>query len=111
MRQDLRELRHIFPEALARYCDDVDRKARKAGLVKLPSKRELAHFTWLARFQLGEDFECIAKAAGVTEGAVERAVRRTAKLIGLTLRSLPRHGRPRGRVELHGRAPRTVRRK
>jgi hypothetical protein len=112
MRRAFRKLRRpAFDQLLAEYCDDVERRATKAGLVKLPTKREPIHYRWLARFQVGEDFEAIAQDSGDSvarsEAAIERAVRRTAKFIGLTLRKLPRRGRPRGVREVHYRAPRT----
>lgn len=97
------------------HCDRVEALMRQKGLRRAPSKRDFRHFWWLARFQVkGESFENIAgdsrsaDRADVTEkvtaDAVEVAVRRTARLIGLTLRQSPRTGRPRGRVEVCDRA-------
>jgi hypothetical protein len=99
------------------HCDRVDALMRQKGLRRAPSKRDFRHFWWLARFQVkGESFESIAgdsrsadkadATEALTADAVEVAVRRTARFIGLTLRRLPKAGRPAGRVELHDRVPR-----
>ena len=102
-----------FQKTLDRYLESIRGRmdaAVKTGRYKpTPSKRELEqHCEWLARFQVkGESFKEIAETCGmVTADAVEVAVRRAARFIGLTLRPLPRTGRPPGRGDVTDRAPR-----
>jgi hypothetical protein len=85
---------------LGQYLEEVAALASERGLVLAPVKRELEHFEWLARFQVGGESFLQIGASGVSISAVEQAVRRTAKTIGLALRPLPRSGRPRARVEI-----------
>jgi hypothetical protein len=103
-----RRISGAFSQALKAYIDKLDRAARERGNQRTPTKRERAHFEWLVRFQVkGESFADIAAGLPhITSKAVERAVRRTAKLVGIPLRPLKRTGRPAGRVESHPRASR-----
>jgi hypothetical protein len=68
-----------------------------AGWKPVPEKRNLDHFVWLARYQVGKRTEAqIAEEAQDEHGfpdipAVSKALTSTAQLIGLQLR--PAQGR------------------
>ena len=56
-------LQHVR-RALDDYCDRIEVAALRAGLKRAPRKREVAHFDWLARYQVkGESFASIAQTA------------------------------------------------
>lgn len=74
------------------YFERVEAKGRALGFVQTPDKRNRDHFVWLARFHVkGERTVDIWRSVpcGDTRGrrAFEMAIRRTAKEIGLTLRT------------------------
>ena len=105
--------RRQFPlyDPFAESCKDWRKRARayagrvEAAARQLPhgltaiEKRNLHHFRWLARFQVGgEDYPDLAdnlgtKAGDDPEGTLRKAVYRTAKLVGIKLRRSRR--RPR----------------
>ena len=83
----LEQVRH----ALDDYCDQIEAAALAAGLKRAPRKREVAHFDWLARYQIkGESFASIAHTASNRfEGGrqtVRKAIVELAKYLELALR-------------------------
>ena len=89
-------IRADFEAALSGYLDKVEEQARAAGWEstsrKLDTKRREAgsatHFGWLARYQCGREKQTdIAARANVSASSVSDAVRSTAALVGLRLRS------------------------
>lgn len=73
------------------YADEIEGRLATEGFQKAPEKRNMDHYTWLARFQLGESRRAIA--ASLPDGAskssdrtVAMAINNAAKGIGLTLR-------------------------
>jgi hypothetical protein len=100
----------INAEDRKRYCDWIEKQAKDGGLVKTREKRNEDHFNWLAQLQIGgrscaaiwrgltdyrvESRKGRAKRAGekgmedkISRDAVEMAIHRLAKQIGLTLRT------------------------
>jgi len=77
-----------FVAALKAYGDENEQRAEREGMLRTPELRTEHHFNWLARYQVkGERFADIAaNTAALTPKAVEVAVKRLAKFIGLTLR-------------------------
>jgi hypothetical protein len=74
----------------------IHRAYRAAGFEPTVDRRELTHFTWLARHQiLGESFEQIAQTPGkhVDPGTVKTTVIDLRKSLGLPSRRRP--GRPK----------------
>lgn len=89
--------------AIGSYHDAVEEQLRRAGWQTTSTKRR-SHFALLAAYQcLGLDYRQLADryaaaedGEALTTQAIERAVKETAALIGLTLRP-GRRGRPLGR--------------
>lgn len=64
--------------------------------VKGTRKRELEHFEWLARYQVGgESYTKISHSCQAELHTVQEAIRRTADLISLPLRKQSKSGRPK----------------
>ncbi len=77
--------------AIDDYCDRIDSAALAAGLKRVPRKKGVEHFDWLARYQVkGESFAAIAKTASYKfkggRQTVRKAVAELAKYLELTLR-------------------------
>lgn len=89
-------IRATFERDLKAYLDGMEDHARERGLVPTPAKRELAHFGWLARYQvLGESYTAIAKSVCHERKTVTDAVKAIAVMLALPPRSQSRGGRPR----------------
>lgn len=87
-----RRVRAQFEAQLASYCDKVNHQALALGYVPTPARREAdPHLTWLARFQVKRespaDIWRSFEGDNRTRRAFEKAIRETATLLGLTLRS------------------------
>jgi hypothetical protein len=85
------ETRTAFETALRQYCDGMETRAQAHGFDKSREQRSLEHYRWLARFQVnGESPAAIWRSLPArdnrTRRAVEKAIRDTARRIGLTLR-------------------------
>jgi len=106
-------IRAAFEAALDAYTEQLSRYVERVliDFKATPSKRQLDHFEWLARYQVsGEKFSQIAKdSPQITGAAVKMAVWRLARQIDLPRRTLkpkshtsappgpqPKRGRPRG---------------
>lgn len=72
-----------------------------AGFEVPPIKENPNHFLWLARFQIGEETPPAIAGEYYDPKTVYDGIRRTAQLIGLTLRAAPR-GRPRKHLKNSG---------
>ena len=105
------EVRSIIDRQIARYLDEVEERARAAGLIKTPERREPEHFYWLARYQIkgerpaeiaegrdlggcwsrigssSEEEAALARDRAAKVQAVKKAIARLAKFISLTPRS------------------------
>ncbi|MCH8812957.1 MAG: hypothetical protein IID07_14105 [Gemmatimonadetes bacterium] len=83
--------------ALAQYRSKREAWAKSQGMKPGVKKRGVdvgKHFKWLARYQIGEkSYETMAKDLDVHPTTVAVAIRKTAELIGLTLRDVSRGGR------------------
>jgi len=86
------EARGGFEKALKQYCECRVTEAQKRGLEKVPEKRTLEHYDWLARYQVkGESCATIWHNLPLGEKrssrrAVEKAIHMVAAEIELTLR-------------------------
>ena len=84
------ETRAEFLERVDAYMEEVESDLRRSGWDEAPHRPHGgAHLRWLARFQVaGETVEGISGAARVGKRNVERALKSSADLIGLTRRTL-----------------------
>ena len=97
-----RDLMEWAEQEIDRQLDEAKKACQDAGLKPTPKKKNdpSLHFRWLARFQvLGEGYSDIGKSEEpcVDRRSVDQAIKKTAALIGLTLRSSDPRGRPVGR--------------
>lgn len=90
-----KELRTEFDIQLQDYLEAQEREAIERGLERSPEKRgqfgarDDQHFTWLARFQVGNEEEReIAEDVSRSIRAVQDAISKTADLVGIERRSL-----------------------
>jgi hypothetical protein len=79
-------------QALDDYCDRIDAEASASGLKRMPRKKGIQHFDWLARYQVRrESFADIARNAPYRfaggRQTVRKAVVELAKYLCLALRS------------------------
>jgi hypothetical protein len=92
-----------FKRWLDTYVSSRRQSAQSAGLVPGPGKRDLQHFIWAAKYQVGGlSYTEIAKehkkrGTHVTDDAVENAVKKLLDLIHLERRP-PRRG-PKGLIQ------------
>lgn len=102
-----RRLRKDFPKRLKAYLDGVQASLEEQGLSRPQEKRSnlaehadiggdaAQHFTWLALYQCQEmSHQTIADQLNRDRRSVGKALKKTADMIGLTLRE-PKPGRPR----------------
>jgi hypothetical protein len=83
---------HDVQELVDRYCNEVggliERPLAKRGPGKKRTGRADRHFDWLAGYQVcGWPQNAIAKAIGIEQAAVNRAIHRLARSIGLELQT------------------------
>ena len=97
-KQYMTRARSNFEKELQDYVQSIEAKLRALGWKKTPQKRlakPLQHFEWLVQYQcagwsqgrIGEEYKAGQKT-------VSEALKRTADLIGLTLRPRGKGGRP-----------------
>jgi hypothetical protein len=94
-------VRNRFEQSLREYCDRVLAEARAQGLVKTEEKRNPDHYFWLAQYQVSQkspadQWRSLPQGESRTRRAVEKAIRETARELGLT---------PRQSCELNGTHP------
>jgi hypothetical protein len=86
----LREREAAFRQRVDVYIGQIHMRAKGLGLLKSPEKREPEHVLWLVRYQVNDwTYEQILdeyRSPDTDISTVEKAVRETARLIGLTLR-------------------------
>jgi hypothetical protein len=76
-----------FKRWLDSHIDDRKEAARKAGWVKGPGRRELSHFSWAVRFQVGKESAAqIARECNRSEEAVDDGVETVLAMIHLDRR-------------------------
>jgi hypothetical protein len=93
------ETRSEYFESLKPYLDRQEAiMGSLYGFHKTKAKRNRAHFEWLVRYQIqGWSHRKIADAYSdktLTEDAIGKAIRKTSKLVGLTVRQPGKAGRP-----------------
>lgn len=82
----IEEQEEVFDYRIARYKDEMRTLVADRGAVPTPTKREPQHFAWVVRYQvLGMPYKNVA--SNVDAGTASKAIRTTARLIGLTLRT------------------------
>jgi hypothetical protein len=70
-------------KALDGYCDRIELDALAAGLKRVPRKREIEHFDWLAQYQLkGISFQSIADGASYKFKGGRQTVRKAIVELG-----------------------------
>lgn len=90
-----RWLKKQFQKKMTAYLDAAEKQMKAAGLVKTPKKRSrrggdaTQHFDWLVRFQVEwwEQPRIAAEYGDLDITTVADALKSTAQLLGLTLRS------------------------
>ena len=84
------------------YTGEPDKKGIRPFVLRTSMRERQRHADWLVRVQVGGESPAdVARRDGVEQRAVYQAVRRLARFVNLTLRPLPKTGRPPGRRELH----------
>lgn len=91
-------VKQAFNRAKKEHIDKLRAAVRKLGLKPAPKKWDFKHFRWLIYYQVQKpnwSLERIAEEYGTDFQTVSSGIKRTAKLIGLTLRSpLPAGRKP-----------------
>lgn len=112
MAQYQKRAKERFNESLKLYKAGLDDKLKKLKFRPAPKLRKTDHFIWLALYQVrGSSPSQISTyllhehAKDVTESGVLKAVRKKAKLIGLTLRPDNRGKGKKPRIVARDRAP------
>jgi hypothetical protein len=87
------EIREAFETEMKRYIKNLEEVAIDSGYKPTPKKQDdTSHFQWLVCFQVkGWSYKEIQKHCGQhvgTDKAVRKAIKETAALIGLTLRTI-----------------------
>jgi hypothetical protein len=83
-------IKQAFARGTKEHVDSLRSAARKLGYEPAPKKLYFDHFRWLVYYQVrkpNQSFERIAKEHGAGIKTVSSGIKRTARLIGLKLRS------------------------
>lgn len=93
--------KQAFKQRTKEHVDKLRLATQKLGFKPAPKKWDLTHFRWLIYYQVQKpnwSYERIAKANGTDDKTVSSGIKRTAELIGLTLRDPLPAGRKPGLV-------------